>query len=478
MALDTRANALRLLGKFDRTTSVAIMKTACSALIALLVVFTPSLLGWNTYDGLTDAGKATLGILVFGALMWVIEAIPSFAVALLIMGLEVAILGKPGGVFTEVGDTKGWQIFVAPWASSIMWLFLGGFVLAQACSQTGLDRWIAGIIIGKKEKKPAQLMLGVMVVTFILSMFMSNTATATMMLAVMGPVVLSLPEGSKLGKSLCLAVPIAANVGGMGTIIGTPPNAIAAGQLGDKMDFLKWMYLALPPAIMIMLVAYGVLLLGLKGTQQGKIKLEIDQGAKKTGNDKLKQIITMGVFAVTVLLWMTSSLHNTPSSVISFLPIVVLATTGVVSAKDMRKLPWDVLILLAGGLSLGVALKQTGLAAWFATLIPTSWTGLPLVIAFALLAVILSNLMSNTATANIMIPIVLALAAPGSEIFAALVIALTCSSAMCLPISTPPNAVAYASGRVATGDFMKMGLIMAVVGPLISVLWCWMVLKG
>lgn len=477
MAIDTRAKSLRLLGKFDRVASLAFLKTLGCALVALLVTLLPGRVGLEIYDGLTDAGLATLGILIFGALLWVSEAIPSFSVALLIIGLEIAILGQPGGVFTKAGDTKAWQAFVQPWSSSIMWLFLGGFVLAHACSKTGLDKWLAGLIIGKKEKKPAILLLGIMAVTFFFSMFMSNTATATMMLAVLAPVIASLREGSKLGKVLCLAVPVAANIGGMGTIIGTPPNAIAAGALGEKnMDFLKWIYLALPPALVIAAVAYGILLLSLRGTQVEKISIDTSEDKPLTGKETLNRIIVMLVFGLTVVLWMSSSLHKTPSSVISFLPIVVLAITGVITARDMRELPWDVLILLAGGLSLGVAIKATGLAEWFASLIPSEWSGLPLIIAFSTVVVILSNLMSHTAAANIMIPIGLALAGPENAVFLALPVALACSSAMCLPISTPPNAVAYASGRVATKDFIKIGLVLAVVGPVVAITWTQLIL--
>lgn len=476
MDIDTRAKSYRLLGTFDRAASRSLLKSLACAAAAFLVVFLPPRLGWETYSGLSQAGIATLGILIFAALMWITEAIPAFAVALLVIGLEVAFLGKPGGFYAEAGDTKAWQTFVQPWASSIMWLFLGGFVLAHACSKTGLDRWLAGLLIGTNEKKPAVLLLGIMGVTFVFSMFMSNTATATMMLAVLAPVVGGLREGSKLGKTLCLAVPVAANIGGMGTIIGTPPNAIAAGQLGDQINFLKWMYLALPPALLIAAIAYGFLLFTLRGTHVEKIKLEDRRGEELTGRNLRHRLIVMLVFTVTVVLWMTSSFHNTPSAVVSFLPIVLLAVTGVISSRDMRELPWDVLILLAGGLSLGVGINVTGLAEWFASLIPQTWTGLPLVIAFAALAVVLSNLMSNTATANIMMPIGIALVGQENATVFALPVALACSSAMCLPISTPPNAVAFASGRVQTRDFMGVGLLLAVAGPAIAILWTKLVL--
>ena len=476
MAIDTRSKSYRLLGTFDRAASRSFLKTLLCAAFALALTALPERLGWNLYEGLSPAGRTTLGILIFTALMWIIEAIPSFAVALLVIGLEIALLGNPGGVFAEAGDNKVWQVFVQPWASSIMWLFLGGFVLAHACSKTGLDQWLAGLLIGNKEKKPAVLLLGIMTVTFVFSMFMSNTATATMMLAVLAPITANLQGGSKLGKTLCLSVPIAANIGGMGTMIGTPPNAIAAGQLGDQIDFLKWMYFALPPAIVIAVIAYGFLLITLRGSRIEKITFTHPETDHLEGRELLNRIIVMFVFTITIVLWMTSSLHKTPSAVVSFLPIVLLAVTGVITSRDMRELPWDVLILLAGGLSLGVAINITGLASWFAVQIPDTWTGLPLVIAFSALAVVLSNLMSNTATANIMMPIGLALIGSEQAIFFALPVALACSSAMCLPISTPPNAVAFASGRVATRDFMGIGLLMAIIGPTIAILWIKLIL--
>ncbi|MFV0338455.1 MAG: SLC13 family permease [Chthoniobacterales bacterium] len=476
MIIDTRANSRRLLGTFDQSTSKSFFKTLISAAVAFAATMLPERLGWQIYDGLSAAGTTTLGILIFAALMWVTEAIPAFAVALLVIGLEVALLGRPGGVFAPVGDTNAWEIFVHPWAASIMWLFLGGFVLAHACSSTGLDRWLAEMIIGKKEKKPAALMLGIMSITFVFSMFMSNTATATMMLTVLTPIIATLKKNSPLAKTLCLSVAVAANIGGMGTLIGTPPNAIAAAQLGNEVDFLKWMYLALPPALLIGAVAYGFLFLKLRGLQGESIKLPHAKEEKISGKDLLQRSIVMSVFSVTVVLWMTSSLHQTPAAVISLLPIVLLAVTGIITSKDMRELPWDVLMLLAGGLSLGVAINATGLAEWFAAQIPTSWTGLPLIIAFAIFAVILSNLMSNTATANIMIPLGIAMVGNENAALFALPIALACSSAMCLPISTPPNAVIFASGRVSTKDFMQIGLLLAIVGPGVAIFWIRLVL--
>lgn len=471
MALDTRAQSSRILGSFDRNERRGIRKTFGCGLLAALVVWGPGLLGLGWYDDLSSAGLASLGIMVFAAALWVSEAMPAFSVALLVIGLQIAILGQPGGVFAAEGDSKAWLQFVSPWSSSIMWLFLGGFVLAHACSKTQLDRWLAGKFLGKLVERPALLVLGVMGVTFLFSMFMSNTATAAMMVAVTAPVIAGLPKGSRLARGLIVSVAVAANLGGIGTIIGTPPNAIAAGQLPEeaKLSFIGWMGVALPPALALGGIAYALIWqLWIKGESSAGATLDAAVG----GDDRqLRQrFIVMGVFAVTVALWMAGSMFNLPASVVSFVPIVVLAVTGVMVPNDMRELPWDVLLLLAGGLSLGVGVKETGLAEWLANQVPTTLPPMGIAAVFALVGLILSNLMSNTAAAALLIPLGASVVGPEDAQLVIISIAVGCSCAMCLPISTPPNAIAYSTGRIATKDFIIPGLVIGAIAPLI-VFW-------
>ena len=212
MDMDTRAQAKRLLGSFERSELQGIAKTLACGLLALAVVFVPGMSGAGLYDSLSPGGRATLGILVFAAALWVTEAMPAFAVALLVIGLQIAVLGHPGGVWAKEGDSKAWTTFVEPWASPTMWLFFGGFVLAHACSKTQLDRWLAGMVLGRFSNSPARLAAAVMAITFVFSMFMSNTATAAMMIAVTAPVLASLPKGSRIAKGLVLAVAAGANL--------------------------------------------------------------------------------------------------------------------------------------------------------------------------------------------------------------------------------------------------------------------------
>jgi sodium-dependent dicarboxylate transporter 2/3/5 len=471
MALDTRAQASRILGSFNRSEIASIVKTLACGLLALAVVWMPEVLGLGWYAELDAAGRAALGIMVFAAALWVSEAMPAFAVALLVIGLQIAILGRPGGVFAAEDDTSAWLMFVSPWASGIMWLFLGGFVLAHSCSKTGLDRWLAGIFLGRVVGRPALLVLGVMGVTFVFSMFMSNTATAAMMMAVTAPVVAGLPKHSKLARGLVVSVAVAANLGGIGTIIGTPPNAIAAGQLpeGFRLNFLQWMGVALPPALILAAIAYGLIWrIWIRGESSAGASLDaVPDGDPR----RLRQrVIVMAVFTLTVGLWMGGSAFGIPSAVVSFIPIVVLAISGVMTSSDVRELPWDVLLLLAGGLSLGVGVKETGLAEWLAGRVPTTLPPIGIAFVFAAVGLVLSNLMSNTAAAALLIPLGGSLVGPENARLVIVAVAMGCSAAMCLPISTPPNAIVYSSGRLTVRDFMIPGLLLGALVPFV-VFW-------
>jgi sodium-dependent dicarboxylate transporter 2/3/5 len=466
--MDTRAQARRLLGSFERSELQGIVKTTLCALLALGVMFGPGWFGQDPYADLGPAGWATLGILVFAAALWVTEAMPAFAVALLVIGLEIAILGRPGGVWARADDTKAWTTFVEPWASPTMWLFFGGFVLAHACSKTQLDRWLAGMVLGRFSGSPVKLSAAVMAITFVFSMFMSNTATASMMLAVTAPLLAALPPDSRTAKGLVLAVAAGANLGGIGTIIGTPPNAIAAGQLGGRLDFVEWMLIALPPALLLAAAVFVLIWRRYLRGQHAAIPA-LDATVQSGARRKRHRITVLVVFAVTVVLWMGESLFGIPSPVVSFIPIVAFAVSGVIEARDMRVLPWDVLLLLAGGLSLGVAVEVTGLAAWLAGQVPPGLGPVAVAVVFSLLGLVLSNLMSNTAAAALLIPLAASLVPQESEPLVIVAIAISCSAAMALPISTPPNAIAYGTERLTARDFLLPGLIsaagMAVVLP-------------
>lgn len=171
---------------------------------------------------------------------------------------------------------------------------------------------------------------------------------------------------------------------------------------------------------------------------------------------------------------MTGEWTGTPSAAVSFLPITVFTATGILRDRDVRQLPWDILLLLAGGLALGNGVRDTGLAEWLVALLPFEGLGdLGVVVLICYATVLLSNLMSNTAAANILVPVAIVLAA-GFEAPAVVSMALCASCAMCLPISTPPNAIAFSSGQLDTGDFMVGGLLIGLLAPVLTLSWMWM----
>ena len=473
----SRNEAHRLLGLFEFSHVRAIVTTACCLAVAAAVAFYP------TYEGLSEAGHRTMFVLVFAAGMWITEAIPAFATSLLAIGSLIALLGKPDGVYA-VTD-KDWEQFIAPWGSPLIWLFFGGFCLAASAEKTGLDRWLAARALGLFGQRPAMLLLGVMLVTAVLSMFVSNTATATLVLAMLTPLFASRPAGDGVTKALALGVAMAANLGGMGTVIGTPPNAIAAGLLTGEssVNFAEWMALAAPPAFVLIGVAWGYLVLTqLRGVAFSDNEgLLFHAGAAADAVPKLKQLVVVATFTVTVGLWITSPLHGLPTTMISLVPITALTATGILTGDDIRSLPWDILLLITGGLSLGVAMDKTGLAEWAVALLPIDGLApMALVIGFGYATILMSNLMSNTATANLVLPIAIAvleaLPATGGDARLAVPIALAASAAMCLPISTPPNAIVYGAGYLRVKDLLFAGVFIGLIAPPLVALWAWLAL--
>ena len=244
--------------------------------------------------------------------------------------------------------------------------------MALAASKIKLDVWLAKRVLFYVGENPKNIMLGIIFITFTLSMFVSNTATAAMMLTLVLPLINSLDDDDMFKKTLLLAIIIAANLGGMGTIIGTPPNAIAVGALGENApSFLGWMLIALPPAMIsvaiLAFVVYKVYPSKKMSINLNSIKYvehyddSTEDFSKKPTIPSWKKKVTVVLFLSTVLLWLTTPLHHIPIAVISFLPIIGFTLFGIIDADDMNKIRWDVIILIIGGLSLGLAVSKTGL---------------------------------------------------------------------------------------------------------------------
>lgn len=446
------------------------------------VVLLALLAGWLPTAGqLGAAGRVELGLVVACAGFWILEVLPGFAVALLAMVFQAVVLGWPGGVLAKAGDMRGWEAYLAPWASPTMWLFLGGLFLGAGAERCGVDRWLAVRVLSWSGGRRGWLVVLVLLLAFGCSMLLSNTATAAMLVVLLKPVVSGLPESSRTGKCLMLAVAVGANVGGMATVIGTPPNVVAAGLLSGvgKLGFVEWLGLGLPVGLACVVMAGWWLTrgVGVEEAVGGRLELgRVDGAGSGLG--------TVGVVLVTLMtvgLWATEAWHGLQTGMVALLPLVVFPAMGIVRAEDLQGLPWDVLLLLAGGLSLGVGIERTGLAVWVAGLLgPGSGVGPGWGEALVLcwVAAGLSTVMSNTAAANILLPIAMALGQGGADGIQRLLVvatALGCSLGMALPISTPPNALVQAGGRLGSRDYLPLGLAYLVLGPPVVVGWCaWM----
>lgn len=425
---------------------------------------------WLNQEGFTPSQLYIL-FLTFTAIgLWLTEAIPPFAVGILIIGFLVFTQGGLGADEAEV------QRYVNTWSSPVIWLMLGGFFLAEGLRKTDLDQALFRQTIKLTGTQPKRILLGLMFTTALASMIMSNTATAAMMLASVMPLIQKMGKDKPLSKALLLGIPGAASVGGMGTIIGSPPNAIAVGALqgiGIEIDFLTWMAYGVPLALLLTGAFYLLL------TRKQNFALEADLSPllqkENTHPDLLKQQrIVLAVTALTVGLWVTTPLHGIPVAVISGIPIVLLTMLSVIYAKDVRTLPWDTLMLVAGGLALGLALVNSGLAVYFIESINLEGTYWLLALSFALITVVASNIMSNTATASILIPLGLILMEgnPQGAVIIAMATALAASCALFLPVSTPPNAIAFSTGLLEQKDFRKGGVFIGLIGPFLALAWC------
>jgi sodium-dependent dicarboxylate transporter 2/3/5 len=431
---------------------------------------------------LTPVQQRMIAIFVFAALMWMFEIIPNWTTSLIVIVVMLLTVSNNGLAFlcsTEAGSLVDYKSIMASFADPVVMLFMGGFVLAIIASKYGMDAVIAKGLLGLFGKKPKMVLLGFLIIISIFSMFMSNTATAAMMLAFLAPVLKALPENETGKVGLALSIPVAANLGGIGTPIGTPPNAIAIGALenaGYQIGFATWMSRMIPYVVVMIFIAWLLLQLFFP-FKSDKIELKIEAKSHKW---TWKDYVAWITFFVTILLWVTESITGINSNIVALIPLAVYTCTGVFGKEDIKEINWSVLWLVAGGFALGTGLNKTGLAAVLINAIPFSTMNVVIVMIIAgLICYFLSNFISNSATAALLVPILVVVgtamadpAAANNAQFVALggmnamipFIAMCASIAMLFPISTPPNAIASSTGLVKTADMTKVGIIVGVIG--------------
>ncbi len=436
----------------------------------MLVVAPPdgmSLMAWRT---------AAVGVLM--ATWWISEAIPIPATALLPLVL-FPLLG-----IASIGAAT------APFANPVIYLFLGGFLLAMALESCGLHKRLAISILSIVGTRPANLIGGFMAGTAFISMWVSNTATVVMMLP-MATSVMALSRGGdtvnerqsrSFEVALLLGIAYAANIGGLGTLIGTPPNALLAGFMlesyGITIGFMQWMLLGVPLVIISLPVAWYLLTKVLQrvGTE------EIAGGAALLENERREQgplsraeWIVGSITALTATAWVTRplferwvpALTDTGIAIAGALLVFIIPFSWrplrfALDWKQAERLPWAVLILFGGGLSLAAAIQQTGLAEWIGTALGAigGWPVFAVIAIVTLVVIFLTELTSNTATAAAFLPVVASLAVGmgADPMLLAIPTAIAASCAFMMPVATPPNAIVYGTGRLTIPEMATAGI--------------------
>ncbi len=487
----TKANTMTNAKKKDEFTKAKFIKFVIATILAIVALYLPyEQLGFDAASPmgiLNPLEIRVIGVFVMAALFWILQPFPIWSTSMLVIVLMIITMSDSSlAPFKVDGVTMiSHKSIMATFANPIIMLFLGGFFLAAAATKYKLDLNLARVLLKPFGKNPKFVLLGLMLITAVFSMFMSNTATAAMMLAILAPVLKLFDENDRGKAAFALAIPLGANIGGMGTPIGTPPNAIALGALNDAIargdlaanpvSFGQWMAFGVPYVIILMVVAW-VLLMKIYPIKMKEMVLNIE-GAGKFDTSP-KAIIVYITFVVCVLMWVTGkNVHGINDNAIAMIPMAVFALTGVITKKDLNEMSWDVLWLVAGGFALGVGLNATGLAAHLIKTIPfATWSPVALMVGCGIICLFMANFMSHTSTATLLVPILCAVGIACQDnltglggVTALLVsVAFASSLGMSMPISTPPNALAHATGYTDTKGMAITGVVMGLLGLVLS----------
>lgn len=426
-----------------------------------------------------------LGIVVYGILMWISEAVPLWTTSVSVIMLMLLLVSNEGIDFLNegvdpyaLGQSVHFRDIMATLADPILMLFLGGFSLATAASSVGLDVKLAKSLLRLLGDKSEGVLLGFMIVTATLSMFMNNTATTALMLSIIMPVLRSLPHMSTDKLPLILSVPIAANLGGMATPVGTPSNIMAFMRLNDPngmnlgFTYGEWMFYMLPLAVFLVFVSW-LLLTWLFPFHHKNLSLDIHVVQEHSATQR----VVSTTFLVTVALWLFQPFIGLNMYIVGLLPMTVFMLTGIMGRAEIRHLDWEILWLVAGGIALSVGMEQTHLAHRIIRLIPFAdmdpWV---LAVAAGFLCFAMSTFMSNTVSTKLMLAILPSALASNSEVggdtgimtMVIIGVAASASLAMSLPISTTPNALVYSLEGVSQKDMAKVGILIGLVGMVVT----------
>lgn len=402
--------------------------------------------------GIVIAGA--LAVTGWAAVMWISEALPLAVTAILIpVGMAVFGVFSANTAFYSFGNP-------------VLFLVLGGYAIAVSFENNGVDKWIARYILGMAGNRTLSVLVAIMLTSALLSMLISNTATTALLLPVVLGILATHKDDLNLSRVLLLGVAYGASIGGVATLIGSPPNAIAAGLL--DISFLEWMAFGLPVSFTMLFVAIPILWFTYK---PDSLNISIALEEKKALSTKAKR--TIKVAAVTLFLWLFGPLITTAtglpavlstSASVAMLAIVLLMLSNCLDWKNLEQgVQWGVLLLLGGGLSLGRGLTDSGAAEWLAQIFSASAGNLSMLVLLLLIVsigVFTTELISNTAITAKLAPIIMGIAIQLGLNAENLVVSMAIASSMAfmLPVATPPNAMVHASGQVLQKDMIKVGI--------------------
>lgn len=466
---------LRFLRRYNRYIKVAVI-----AIVALAIAMLPT--EWFGIAGLTPIQQRVIAIFVWAALMWIIEAVPAWTTSLLIIVIMLLTVSDSGiSLLTngyEAKELMSYKTIMGTFANPTVMLFMGGFILALVASKSGIDVSMARAMLKPFGSRPRIVLLGFILVTAIFSMFVSNTATAAMMLTFMAPIIRQLPATEKGTTALALSIPIGANIGGLATPIGTPPNGIALQYINDVdglnlgVDFGEWVLVMTPLMLVILLISW-VLLSTMFPFTAKKVNLTIIGGAKRGW----RTYVIYATLAVTILLWMFEKVTGINSYVVALIPIGVFAITRIIKSSDLKDIDWACLWMVAGGFALGEGMSKTGLAKALVAAIPfDSWPAMLVLLGGGFICWLLSQFISNSAATALMVPIMVAVGTGMKDALGEfggvgtllIGVAMAASFAMSLPISTPPNAIAYSTGLIKTKQMFITGMLIGTISLVIG----------
>lgn len=436
------------------------------------------------FELVSEKGDAVIAVAVWMVIWWITEAVSISVTALL------PLLLFPILKIMEVGDVG------ANYGSPIIFLFFGGFVLALALEKVNLHKRIALSIIKLTGTTPNKVVLGFMIATASLSMWISNTATTVVMLPIAMSVIGLLvndedgftKSDQNFALSVMLGIAFSANAGGIATVIGTPPNSVMIGLLENEynieISFLKWMVIGVPFATVMIWISYLVLTKWMFPNKQLKFaasKDVINEELKKLGRMSGKEKMVLAIFGVTVFLWIFRTVINgifpelkLNDTVISMMAAIAMFAIPynlkkgdfIINWKDTQKLAWGILILFGGGLALAKGMSVSGIVDMVSNAIATSDISvLFTAILLITLMLFMTELMSNVALVAVLAPVVAGIAI-GLEIpilYLLIPVTMASSCAFMLPMATPPNAIVFASGYIKVNEMARVGIILNLI---------------